>query len=381
LKILSWMKTSMLANGYTVEGKTLEQFMTHFPEKRKEISLAVSILKELKTNKRGLPKERKIALLGRIYREKNRQLRLTLYRYAASVLLVVGLGISIHLFFGQRANIEHFASSSVVSSGKAELILADGERIEIDSKQSTIEYTSDGSTVSLNDTSKVEQTKPVSGESYNQVTVPYGKRSYILLSDGSRVWLNSGSRLVYPPVFGRNVREVFLEGEACFEVSKNQGRPFFVRTDAFRVKVLGTKFLVQAYAKEKEYNAVLIEGKVSLARKGKFFSKEYELSPSQKATLTTNTEADFTITEVAHVENSISWIYGYLSFEEEDIVSLAKRISRYYNISIEVRTRNVESKFSGKLDLKDSPERILDGLSTIFKTKYEKQGDKFVFYE
>ena len=370
-----------LSKGNEVEGKTLDQLRSHFPEKRKEISMAVDILKELNTNKKSLPIDRKIAILGRIHSARSRQMSLTLFRYAASVLLVVGLGISLHYFFGQPADIEHFASSSVVSSGKAELILADGERIEIDSKHSTIEYTADGATVSLNDTSKVEQTKPVSGESFNQVTVPYGKRSYILLSDGSRVWLNSGSRLVYPPVFGRNVREVFLEGEACFEVSKNQSRPFFVRTDAFRVKVLGTKFLVQAYAKEKEYHAVLIEGKVSLARKGKLFTKEYELLPSQKATLTANREADFTITEVTHVENSISWIYGYLNFEEEDIVSLSKRISRYYNISIEVRTKNVESKFSGKLDLKDSPERILDGLSTIFKTKYEKQGDKFVFYE
>lgn len=370
-----------LAQGYSVDGNTLLQLKNHFPEKSKEISLAIEIVNGLKTIKRDLPIERKAELLGRIFQFNKNQYRITLFKYAAAVLLIVGLGVPSLLLFNKHSDLENFASSSSnVKSENAELILADGKRIEIESKLSKIEYTADGTSVSLNDTSKLKQSEPVSGESFNQVIVPFGKRSNILLSDGSRVWLNSGSRLVYPPIFNKKNREVFLEGEAYFEVSKNKSKPFFVRTEAFRIKVLGTKFSVQAYKNEKECNAVLVEGKVSLAKNEKFFSKEYELSPNQKATLS-GAEDEIRITEVKDVQNYIAWIYGYLNFENEDLISLTKMISRYYNIEIEVKIQNAGSKFSGKLDLKESPERILYGLSTIFKTKYIKQGDKFVFYE
>lgn len=369
-----------LSKGHSFDGITLIQLKEKLPEKNKEISLAVQILKGLKTIKKDLPAERKVELLSKIYQYKRTQFRLTLFRYAATALLVLGLGASSIFIFKTKTEIENFASLPASHSSKSELILVDGKRIEIDSKESKIEYGSNSSTISLNDTSKLEQSEPVSEKSFNQVIVPFGKRSNILLSDGSRVWLNSGSRLVYPPVFNNKIREVFLEGEAYFEVSKSKNKPFFVRTDVFRVKVLGTRFSVQAYKSEKEYHAVLLEGKVNLAKNNKLFSVEQELSPNQKATLS-DIHNDFQITNVKDAQNYIAWIYGYLNFENEDVVSLAKKISRYYNIKIEIKTSNINSKFSGKLDLKENPERILDGLATIFKLKYEKQEDKIVFYE
>jgi hypothetical protein len=368
-----------LAKGYSVDGNTLDQLKDHLPGKSKEISLATEILKGLTTKKADLNYERKTILLNRIFQIRETQYRLVFLRFAASILLLIGLGISTHFIFRGQSDIEDFASSTNVSSKNAELILADGKRIEIESKQSKIEYAANGSTVSLNDTAKLEQSQSVLGKSFNQVIVPFGKRSNILLSDGSRVWLNSGSRLVYPPVFKDKSREVFLEGEAYFEVAKNNSKPFYVRTDAFKIKVLGTKFSVQAFKNEKEFNAVLLEGKVRLTTNSKMFTKEYELAPNQKATL--SEEDNINITSIENAENYISWIYGFLNFDNEDILSLAKKISRYYNIEIDVTKINVRSKFSGKLDLKENPERILDGLSKIFNVKYGKQENKFVFYE
>jgi ferric-dicitrate binding protein FerR (iron transport regulator) len=290
------------------------------------------------------------------------------------------MGISA-LFYVQRiSDIENFASTNIINSENAELILADGQRVEISNKESKIEYAAGGSSLSLNDSSILEQREPVDGNSFNQVIVPLGKRSNVLLSDGTRVWLNSGSRLVYHPVFKGKSREVFLEGEGYFEVSSNKSMPFFVRTDACRVKVLGTKFLVQSFSNENEFNTVLVEGKVSLTTNSKMFAKEVELSPNQIAELS-DSKDNFKISEVKNVENYISWIHGYLDFQNEDIVSLTNRISRYYNIVIEVRLSNVQTKFSGKLDLKEDPERILSGLSTITKTKFEKQGNKYVIFE
>lgn len=369
-----------LAKGYSVDGNTLDQLRNYLPERSKEISLATEILKGLTTKKADLHYERKTILLSRIFQIKKKQYRLIILRYAASVLLLIGLGISSLYIFRVQSEIENFASSTLANSKNAELILADGKRIKIASTQSKIEYTPNGSTVSLNDSTELEQSQPVTGKNFNQIIVPFGKRSNILLSDGSRVWLNSGSRLVYPPVFKDKSREVFLEGEAYFEVSKNKDKPFFVRTDAFKIKVLGTKFSVQAFKNEKEYNAVLLEGKVSLTTNSNLFSKTYDLAPNQKATLS-ETNDDINITLVENAENYIAWINGFLNFDNEDIQSLTKQISRYYNIEIDITKINVLSKFSGKLDLKENPERILDGLSKIFRIKYEKQENRFVFYE
>ncbi len=368
-----------LIAGDTVNGYTIEKLRNEFPEKNREVSLAIEILKGIVTLKNDQPHDKKAELLKRIFEHRRKQVRFRALRIAASVLIVVGLGIS-GLFFVQRSSdIENFASTNIINSENAELILADGQRVEISSKQSKIEYSAGGSTLSLNDSSILEQPVPADGNSFNQVIVPLGRRSNVLLSDGTRVWLNSGSRIVYPPVFKGKSREVFLEGEAFFEVSSNSN-PFIVRTDVCRVKVLGTKFLVQSFATENVFNTVLFEGKVSLATNSKMFSKEVELSPNQLAELS-NSKDNFKISEVENVENYITWIYGYIDFQNEDIVSLANRISRYYNIVIEVRLSNVQTKFSGKLDLKDDPERILSGLSTITKTKFEKQGNKYIIYE
>lgn len=369
-----------LAKGYSVDGNTLDQLKNHLPEKTKEISFAIEIMKGLITNKAELNNERKEVLLARIFQTNQKQYRLSILKYAASILLFIGLGISGQYIFRGPSEIENFASMAKFNSKNAELILADGKRIEIESKQSKIEYASNGTTVLLNDTSNLEQWQPVPGKSFNQIIVPFGKSSNILLSDGTKVWLNSGSRMVYPPVFKDKSREVFLEGEAYFEVSKNKSKPFFVRTDGFNVKVLGTKFSVQAFKNEQESFAVLLEGKISLSKKSKIFGKEYELSPGQKALLSDNND-DINITTIENAENYIAWIYGFLNFENEDILSLTKQISRYYNIDIDITKIKASNKFSGKLDLKENPERILDGLSKIYKIKYEKIENKFVFYQ
>lgn len=369
-----------LVKGGLVDGLNLEQFNELLPEKKKEIAYAVEILKGLTTVKNYSSEARKAEILHSILQTKKKHFRLSVIRYAAGILAVIGLGVSILFLSNHQNDLAKFASTTSIESENAELILSDGKRVEIDSKQSKIEYAVDGNSVSLNDTSKVKQEQASSDESLNQVIVPYGKRSSILLSDGTLVWLNSGSKIVYPPVFSKNTREVYLEGEAYFEVSKNREKPFYVHTDGFRVKVLGTKFAVQAYKNEHGHTAVLLEGKVSLAKNEVLFTKEYEMVPNQKATLFDD-EDKFQIANVSDAQNYISWIYGYLSCENEDIISLTNRISRFYNINIEVKTSNIVSRFAGKLDLKEDPQRVLDGLSTIFKVKYKKLDNAIVIYE
>jgi ferric-dicitrate binding protein FerR (iron transport regulator) len=151
-----------------------------------------------------------------------------------------------------------------------------------------------------------------------------------------------------------------------------------VKTDAYNIKVFGTKFNVIARKQDNQFNTILIEGKVSLNVNGQPFPKEVFLSPNQKASFSEGNK-NFQITEVDNIENYIAWIDGYLFFDKEDITDVIKKVSRYYNITIDIMLPDDRAKLSGKLDLKDDPEKVLKGLAIISNAKILKQENKYLF--
>lgn len=343
----------------------------YLPEKSLEIDLAVNIIKDLNVTVYENSNTRKSELWGKVVTKRSREIRLNLLRYTAVVFLVIGSGFfTLHLSQNKSA-IDQFASSQKIPMGKeVSLIMSDGEQIDINNKESKIQYNRLGTSILVDDTIRLEQNNNTNG--FNQMIVPYGKRSYLLLSDGTQVWINSGSRLVYAPQFTGDTREVFLEGEAYFEVAKDASKPFYVRTDAFTINVLGTKFNVKAYKDDKEYTTVLVEGKVSLKVQDQFFSKDVILAPNQKLTLMKGQD-DFHRSNVDDTGFYTNWIYGYLEFKNANISDVLKSIQRYYNIDIELNTRDQSSIVSGKLDLKSEPDRILKGLGLLSHTKIIKK--------
>jgi transmembrane sensor len=358
--------------------KFLEKLIEKLPEKSEEIELAVGILQELNTEQSFHSSDYKRKLWQEILHQHKRRVRLQFFRYAATILLLLGFGSASYYLLKKQPSLEDFAASNKVSYKNAALILADGKKIDISSKESKVQYTTDGVNVSVNDTTKMGQENADNG--FNQLIVPYGKRSTITLSDGTKVWLNSGSRLVYTPAFTGKSREVYLEGEGYFEVTKNEKRPFFVRTDAIQVKVYGTKFDVQAYKSDNEYSTILIEGKISLDLKDKSLSEEIFLTPNQKASLSKE-QREIQLSNVENFENYIGWIDGYLTFQNETVSELIKQVAHYYNITIDSRLEGNLTKISGKLDLKDDPERVVNTLALISKTRYFKRDNKYLFYE
>ena len=358
---------------------SVQSLKEQFPLKQQEIDLAVEMLHKLQNMEFQQSPDKKLEQWNRILRNQRKSVRLRFFRYAAAVLLIAGSSGVAFYHFSQLNSIEKFASSKEINYSDATLILVDGKQININQKQANVTYSADGSAVLVNDTAEMKQS--ITEEGFNQMIVPFGKRSNLILSDGTRVWVNSGSRLVYAPVFKGKSREVFLEGEAYFEVAKDEKKPFYVRTDAFKVKVYGTKFDVQAYQQNNEYNTILIEGKVSLqANNGGILSSERFIFPDQKAMLSADKD-DFLVTEVANIDNFIAWKEGYLIFKNEAFQSILKRVSRYYNINIELNEEMQIKRLSGKLDLKDDPERVLDGLSLISKIRYVKNVNKYCFHE
>ena len=349
------------------------------PEKSVEIDLALNMIKDLNVTVFENSDTRKSELWGKVVTKRSREIRLNLLRYTAVVFLVIGSGFfTLHLSQNKSA-IDQFASSQKIPLGKeVSLVMSDGEQIDINNKESRIQYNRLGTSILVDDTIRLEQNNNTNG--FNQMIVPYGKRSYLLLSDGTQVWINSGSRLVYAPQFTGDTREVFLEGEAYFEVAKDASKPFYVRTDAFTINVLGTKFNVKAYKDDMEYTTVLVEGKVSMKVQDQFFSKDVILAPNQKLTLMKGQD-DFQRSNVDETGFYTNWIYGYLEFKNAHLNDVLKSIQRYYNIDIELNTGNQSSIVSGKLDLKSEPDRVMNGLGLLSHTKIIKTDNKYVVLE
>ena len=208
----------------------------------------------------------------------------------------------------------------------------------------------------------------------NQLIIPYGKTSEVILSDGTKVFLNAGSRLVFPENFKGKTREVFLIGEAYFDVKHDQNHPFIVQLSDLRVKVLGTKFNISAYAADNVIETVLAEGKVAMERNNAgLFERATELVPDQMASFDRTTKE--TNVKAVNVNNYTLWTKGLLQFENTDLNRITKRLERYYNIKIEFAQPLLGGlRISGKLELKEDQDEICNRIARAASVNIVKKG-------
>jgi len=361
----------------------LDNLIESFPQKRFEINLAIEIVSGLHVRKFQQAAHRKNELWNEIVIKQTNRIQFRYLKYAAAILLLIGVGGGLFYFFNtenstpEYANNSFFDNSLTGNEKDVILVLSDGNNFPIQTKESAIEYSADGSRIKVNEANIIVQ--DVVSDGYNKMIVPFGKRSVITLSDGTKVWLNSGSTLIFPPSFSGKSREVQLMGEAFFDVTHNKEMPFFVKTGAFELKVYGTRFDVQSYMQDNASSVILVEGSVSMKSK-ETGAKEVFLTPNQRATVvdgSTNIQID----NIENLEEYTSWTEGYLSFSDEDLAHILKQVSRYYNIEVDVASTKTIDKIYGKLDLKDDLKQVLDGISFISNTKYRKVGNRYEFYQ
>jgi ferric-dicitrate binding protein FerR (iron transport regulator) len=177
----------------------------------------------------------------------------------------------------------------------------------------------------------------------NEVFANYGTRTVLTLSDGSKVWLNSGSSLRYPDKFLTNNRMVFLTGEAYFEVHSDKSKPFLVQTSSVCVKATGTKFNVSAYKTNQLVSVALIEGKVSVnkAKQGNVGTFLSEMKPNEYLefdTLSGNVSNKLT----NDVYQYVAWKDGKLIFRNEPLKEVVKKLSQLYNVDIELKGKELQ---------------------------------------
>jgi len=225
---------------------------------------------------------------------------------------------------------------------------------------------------------------------YYSVSAPLGSKSKILLPDSSTVWLNSGSELRYPGAFENDRREVFLSGEAYFDVSRNQEAPFYVNANEIKVKVLGTKFNVKSYPDEGTIETTLEEGLVHIGKAGS--SQNILLKPRQRAVFIRkcgeiNDPAlgfselrkagpvdhieQFFIFEEADTDLYTSWKDNRLKFRSESFEDMAVELERWFGVKIHIENEGIKSKvFTGSFD-RENIEQVIKALKVTIRFDYE----------
>ncbi len=302
------------------------------------------------------------------------------FRFGIGVAASISLIISISIYYRnyQSFSVDKYVKLTegiiINNQDKVKLILNDGDDIEIEEENSTIKYSSTGQQIKIGNSKEIKQPTLEKDEvAFNTLVVPYGRRSQIQLSDGSTVWLNSGTKLVYPRAFGKNNREVYLEGEATFDITHDNSRPFNVITDNHKIEVLGTIFNISNYKDENAISTVLKSGSVQIRYKGNSLFKPKEVLKITPGTLTVYNKKSHEINaEKVETEKYFSWIEGKLIFKNDNIDVIMKKLSRYYNINIEIQNENVLTQtFSGVLDLKDSVEEVIKIIKETSNFEYE----------
>lgn len=179
----------------------------------------------------------------------------------------------------------------------------------------------------------------------NKVSTPRGGQYRVDLADGTRVWLNAASSLLFPADFNGSERVVELEGEAYFEVAQNSSQPFIVKAEQTTVQVLGTHFNVSAYGDETLQKTTLLEGKVQVLAG----NARYQLQPGQQVIFDKKGTAAKLVRN-ANIDEAVAWKNGYFQFSGADVTTLLRDISRWYNIEVVFHGEPTGCELSGKID-------------------------------
>lgn len=228
-------------------------------------------------------------------------------------------------------------------------------------------------------------------EQSNVVVTKKGSKSFVILPDGSKVWINNDSKLLYANFSDRKTREVTLIGEAYFDVVKDKTKPFIVHTTHADVRVLGTAFNVKAYASEPTTETTLLRGAVELTVKGKD-PKRIALIPNQKLIIS-NKFSDNSINHQAQMvllnikktiadtlTNETQWVANKLTFDQERLIDIVPVLERWYNVKIELKISQSDKKISGTFENRSITD-VLDAIQFACGFKYKiKDGNQVTIF-
>lgn len=313
----------------------------------------------------------------KINSQKRRRTFFHILAYAASLTIFVTVTSLLH----HKGDADKkYVAKNIIITGKPQalLVMSKGQKIRL-SKH--INLSENGIDIS-NNTSELCYTKSENQKNgkyleYNTIIVPKGGEYKLSLADGTKIWMNSHSKLKYPISFAANERKVFLEGEAYFEVAKNKKSPFIVSVNNFDIRVLGTSFNVSAYNRDETIKTTLVEGEVQI--KDKIWNNTSLLLANDQYVF--NKTNGKSLKHKVKTELYTSWKEGRFVFEEERLDEIMLRLSRWYDVEIFFLGNEKKSlTFTGDVARYDNIVEILQMLELTNKVRFTIK-DKSVMVE
>ncbi|MFH7016386.1 FecR family protein [Flavobacterium sp. FlaQc-47] len=289
---------------------------------------------------------------------------------AASLVLLLGIGLAYQKGIFNTAKTEpkfDYKSTDIVlqlEDGKVQII-SENNSVQVKDAHGNVVGNQNGDEIVYENSSDLEHV------TYNTIKIPYGKKFKLQLSDGTLVHLNSGTTLKYPVKFiaGEN-RQVFLDGEAFFDVAKDKKHPFIVNADALNVRVLGTHFNVSNYPEDAATDVVLVEGSVGMYRSNEDFdaAKNTILKPGYKGSF--NRENTLISTKPVITDIYTSWINGGLTFRNMTFKNIITKLERRYNVTIVNKNEKLAGeKFNASFN-DESIEKVMSYFNDIHGIHY-----------
>ncbi|WP_445732806.1 FecR family protein [Mariniflexile sp.] len=305
----------------------------------------------------------------------------SIFKYAALLIIVFGIGY----LYQMKTNIsEDKVSNNEILTSKEESItiqMDDGTLKVINLNEEKQIKDKKGNIIGSQKKSELSYLKAVTPDKlvYNTLNVPYGKRFDLVLSDGTHVYLNAGTSIKYPIKFITGLpRNVFLTGEAYFDVTKDEKHPFVVNANYMNVKVLGTKFNVSSYSENASINTVLVEGSVEIYGNNKSKKDPTILKSGFKA------EWDVSNNEISidKVDTRIytAWIEGKLIFRNATFKHIRKTLERQYNVIIKNSNKELDDQlFDATFDI-ESINEIIESFSKSYAIQYKIINNEVLIY-
>lgn len=302
-------------------------------------------------------------------------------RYAVAALVIILAGSTTYVAYRDKRKVAAPIQTPVAAiapplhippgSHNAQLVLSNGKVMGLDAAGTQKIHEADGTTV-VNEQHvlKYAGVHATLGEEtrYNTVITPRGAEYQLVLSDGTKVWLNAASSIRYPVCFGEKERRVFVVGEAYLEVAKDAARPFIVTTRQSNITVLGTSFDVKAYPDEPADKTSLVEGLVKVG--------DVLLRPGTQVVVEQG--RDLTVRR-ANLEEALAWKNGLFVFQSECLESIARKLSRWYNIDIVFKDNTLKNiRFTGRLRRYDDMTVLLTMISSTSRVTFTRDGLRLI---
>lgn len=319
---------------------------------------------------------KKVAL--RVERPVRRNM--SLWRWAAmtaSIVVLAGIGIAAYLYLQSREVTPPVAALIVPGTSRACLVFGDGQRMSLGQRTLNAPLEKDGALITA-DTSGSLSYHSGSAVSSDEVShtliVPQGGEYLLRLEDSTLVRMNSMSVLHFPVQFQGNSREVYLEGEAYFEVHRDSCKPFIVHTKSMDICVKGTEFNVRAYPDESLLQTTLVTGAVEISTdRGK-----QRLRPAQQAEFNCSTQE--TVVKEVNPDEYTAWVHGWFVFKNKRLEDIMLELSRWYDFEVVYYPSEVrDAVFGGRLNRFGGIEPILDIMRATFSLEVAVQGKTILF--